>query len=264
MDLQLTDATALVTGSSAGIGFAAATALAREGARVVLNGRDAQRLDAARERLLGLVPGADVSAVAADIATEAGAEALLAAVPDVDVLVNNAATFGPHPFTELTDADWRQMLESNLLSGVRLTRHHLPRMLERGQGRIVFVASDAAAQAQVDQLHYSVSKTAVVALARGLAEMTRGTQVTVNSVLPGPTATEGVGRVMDGIAAQTGLTHEAIERQLFETTVPSSLIGRLADPQEVADLIVFLASSRAPLTNGAAVRAEGGIVRSIL
>jgi NAD(P)-dependent dehydrogenase (short-subunit alcohol dehydrogenase family) len=264
MDLELHDQTALVTGSTAGIGFATAVGLAREGARVWLHGRSLDRLDAARARLLEEVPGAAVELVAADLATAAGADELNAAVADVDIHVNNAATFGPNPFADIPDAEWTRFFETNVMSGVRLSRHHLQRMLERGHGRIVFVASDAAVQASTDQLHYTVTKTAVLALARGLAELTRGTAVTVNSVLPGPTATEGVGAVMDGIAEQTGMSHADIEAHLFANTVPTSLVQRLAQPEEIARLIVYLASPLSTMTNGAAVRAEGGILRSIV
>jgi 3-oxoacyl-[acyl-carrier protein] reductase len=263
MDLQLHDKTALVTGSSAGIGFAVAAGLAREGAAVWLHGRSADRLDAARERLLAAVAGADVRTVAGDLATADGAQGVIDAVPDVDILVNGAATFGPQPFAEIPDAEWTRFFETNVMGGVRLSRHHLGRMLERGSGRIIFVASDAAVQASADHLHYTVSKAAVLALARGLAELTRGTAVTVNSVLPGPTDTEGVRAVMDGIATQTGMSHEQIVTGLFAQSVPSSLLQRLARPEEIANVIVYLASPLAGMTNGDAVRAEGGIVRAI-
>ncbi|MDA0182523.1 SDR family oxidoreductase [Solirubrobacter phytolaccae] len=264
MDLQLHDTTALVTGSSAGIGFATAVGLAREGAHVVLNGRDAGRLDAARQRLLDAVPGASIDAVAANVGTADGAEALIAAVPATDILVNNAATFGPQAFADIPDAEWQRHFDSNVMSGVRLSRHYLAGMLERDRGRILFIGSDAAVQPQVDQLHYSVTKAAGLALARGLAELTRGTRVTVNTVLPGPTATEGVTGVLDGLSEQTGLSHDQLVTQLFETNVTSSLLRRLATPDEVANLLVYLASPLAGLTNGAAVRAEGGILRSMI
>lgn len=264
MNLRLDGRTALITGSSAGIGLAIATGLAREGAVVWLNGRHADRLEEARARLLAEVPDAEVALVTADVGSAGGAEQVLAEVPDVDVLVNNAATFGPQPFAEIPDDEWTRFFETNVMSGVRLSRHHLGRMLTRGEGRIVFIGSDAAAQASTDQLHYSVTKTALLALSRGLAEMTRGTAVTVNTVLPGPTATEGTGIVMDGIAEQTGMTREEIVGGLFADVVPSSLLRRLAQPEEIANLVVFLASPLSAVTNGAAVRAEGGILRSIL
>ena len=264
MDLQLQDKTALVTGSSAGIGFATAAALAREGADVIINGRDADRLADARARIAQAVPGASVEVVVADVATPDGAEALIAAAPAVDILVNNAATFGPQAFADIPDAEWIRFFETNVMSGVRLSRHHLHGMLERDSGRILFLGSEAAVQAQVDMLHYSVTKTAVLALARGLAEMTKGSRVTVNSVLPGPTHTEGIMGVLDGLSAQTGLDHAQLEKGLFENNVTSSLLQRFAAPEEVANLIVYLASPLASVTNGDAVRAEGGILRSIL
>jgi NAD(P)-dependent dehydrogenase (short-subunit alcohol dehydrogenase family) len=264
MDLHLQDTTALVTGSSAGIGFATAEALAREGARVVLNGRDPDRLAAAQARIEAAIPGATVSAIAADVATADGAEAVIAAAPAVDILVNNTGTFGPEPFLEIPDAEWTRFFETNVMSGVRLSRHYIQGMLERDSGRIVFVGTDAAVRTQVDQLHYSVTKTAVLALARGLAEMTKGTKVTVNSVLPGPTMTEGVSRLLDGFVAQTGLSPEQLERQLFETNFAASLLQRFVTPHEVANLVVYLASPLSSATNGDAVRAEGGLLQSIV
>lgn len=264
MDLQLTDKTALITGSSAGIGFATAAALAREGANVIINGRDGDRLAEAKARIEADVAGAAVETVVADVATTAGAEAVIAAAPAVDILINNAATFGPQAFADIPDAEWIRFFETNVMSGVRLSRHHLQGMLERDSGRILFLGSEAAVQAQVDMLHYTVTKTAVLALARGLAEMTKGSQVTVNSVLPGPTHTEGITGVLDGLAEQTGLDHAQLEKGLFENNLTTSLLQRFAAPAEVANLLVYLSSPLASVTNGDAVRAEGGILRSIL
>jgi 3-oxoacyl-[acyl-carrier protein] reductase len=264
MDLELNDKTALVTGSSAGIGFAIATGLAREGAAVVLNGRGADSLAAARERLLAEVPGARVETVVADVATAAGAEALTAAVPAVDILVNNAATFDIAPFAEIPDAEWSRYFETNVMSGVRLARHYLPGMLARDEGRIVFISTDAAVNMSTEMLHYSVTKTAALALARGLAEMTAGTKVTVNSVMPSATATERMKEMIGGIAEGSGQSPAEVEAGFFATNLQTSLLRRFAEPEEIASLVTYLASPRAILTNGDAVRAEGGIVRSLV
>jgi 3-oxoacyl-[acyl-carrier protein] reductase len=263
MDLLLNGRRALVTGSSAGIGFAIATGLAREGVAVTLNGRDKTRLEAAREHLLADVPDASAEVVAADIATAAGAAAVIEAVPDVDILVNNAAVYGPARFEDITDAEWSRYFEANLLSSVRLTRHHLGRMIDRGWGRILFIGSDAAVEVSPEMIHYSVTKTGALALARGLAERTRGTAVTVNSVLPGPTRTLGLGAVMDAVSGQMGVNRSDLEAGFFTSGRPSSLLQRFIEPGEIADLVTYLASPLAGATNGAVVRAEGGILHSI-
>jgi 3-oxoacyl-[acyl-carrier protein] reductase len=264
MDLQLTGKTALITGSSGGIGLATAVGLAREGATVVLNGRDAGRLERAAKQVVAEVPAADVRVAVGDVATGDGAAAVLAAEPDVDILVNNAGTYGPARFADITDAEWSRYFETNVLSGVRLSRHYLARMLDRGEGRIIFVSSDAALEVSAEMVHYSVTKTAVLTLARGLAELTRGTNVTVNSVLPGPTATEGLGGVLDTVSGQAGISRQDLEAGFFTQARPSSLLQRFADPQEVANLIVYLASPLSAVTNGAAVRAEGGILSAVV
>ncbi|QQQ74868.1 SDR family oxidoreductase [Saccharothrix sp. 6-C] len=264
MDLRLTGKTALVTGSTAGIGYATAVALAREGAAVVLNGRGAPRVAEAARRLAAEVPGAGITAAPGDVGTAEGAAAVTAAVPEVDVLVNNVSVFGPRPFADIPDSEWTRYFDTNVMSGVRLSRHYLAGMLARDDGRVVFVGSDAAVDMAVEMLHYSVTKTATLALARGLAELTKGTNVTVNTVLPGPTLTEGVGAMLDAGVAHTGLTREELQEQFFRHTRPTSLLQRFATPDEVANLIAYLASPLASVTNGAAVRAEGGVVRSVL
>jgi NAD(P)-dependent dehydrogenase (short-subunit alcohol dehydrogenase family) len=264
MDLQLEGKTALITGSSAGIGFASAVALAREGAAVVLNGRDADRLADAAQRLSALVAGAAVRTSVADLSTAEGANRLIDAMPEVDVLINNAATFGPAPFAEIPDAEWTRFFETNVMSGVRLSRHYITGMLARNSGRILFISSGAAVHVTVSQLHYSVTKAAVLALSRGLAELTRGTEVTVNTVLPGPTASEGADTVIEGVTEQTGMSRGQIIGHLFATDWAGSLLQRLALPDEVANLVAYLASPLSSLTNGAVVRAEGGTIPTIL
>ena len=245
MDLGLGEKTALVTGSTAGIGLATVTLLAKEGAAVVLNGRTEER-------------------VAADLSTAAGAERLIQGVPDVDILINNAGVFAPAAFEDISDAEWSRFFETNVMSGVRLSRHHFPRMLRRDRGRIIFVSSESAVQIPVEMIHYGTTKTAQLAIARGLAERTRGTGVTVNSVLPGPTGSEGVSTFVRELAASRGVTFETMEREFFATARPSSLLARFATPTEVANMIVYLSSAAASATNGAAVRVDGGVVRSVI
>ena len=263
MDLGLTGKRALVTGSTAGIGYAAAEALAREGAQVIVNGRTAPRVADAVERLKAAVPGAQVQGVAADLATAAGCADVVARHPSVDVLVNNMGIFEPKRFEDITDADWLRFFEANVLSGVRLSRHYVAAMRERGWGRILFVSSESALQIPSEMIHYGTTKTAQLAVARGLAETLAGTNVTVNSVLPGPTSSEGVGTFVAELARSQGKEPSQVEREFFETARPSSLLRRFTTPAEVASLIVYLASERASGTTGASLRVDGGVVRAI-
>jgi 3-oxoacyl-[acyl-carrier protein] reductase len=259
MDLGLADKTALVTGSTAGIGYAIAVALAREGAVVHMNGRSRDRVEQARTRLLGEVTNATVHLAPGDLSTADGAAQVINAAPDVDIVVHNAGIFGPRPFLEVPDAEWLRFYETNVVSGVRLGRHFVPRMVERDWGRLIFIGSDAAVATHISQLHYSVSKAAALSLARGLAEMTRGSRVTVNTVLPSATLTEGVQNMVDN----SGTSVDDFEKRVFGGTLSTSLIQRMALPEEVAHTVVFLASPLASLTNGAAVRVEGGTLRSL-
>jgi NAD(P)-dependent dehydrogenase (short-subunit alcohol dehydrogenase family) len=263
MDLGLTGKLALVTGSTAGIGYATARRFAMEGAVVVVNGRTEARVIGAVETLRRAVPGADVRGVAADVGTAEGARALMAALPVVDVLVNNAGIFEPKDFFAIDDADWTRFFETNVMSGVRLSRHYLPVMLQRDWGRIVFVSSESGLQIPVEMIHYGTTKTAQLAVARGLAERARGSGVTVNSVLPGPTRSEGVGDFVRDLAKVRGVAEAEVERDFFTTARPSSLLGRFATPDEVANLIVYTCSAAASATTGASLRVDGGVVRSI-
>ncbi len=264
MELGLRGRRALVTGSTAGIGFATAKMLAGEGAHVVVNGRTPERVAAAVARIRDELPGADLTGAAADLGGADGCAGLLERVPAVDILVNNVGIFEPKPFEEIPDADWFRFFETNVLSGVRLARHYLPRMRARNWGRIVFVSSESAVQIPAEMVHYGMTKTAQVAIARGIAEGTAGTGVTVNSVLAGPTASEGVTTFVEELGRSRGMDRAAMERDFFETARPTSLLRRFATPDEIAAAIVYLCGEPASATTGAAVRADGGVVRAIL
>ena len=263
MDLGLRDKLAVVSGSTAGIGLAIAAALAAEGAKVVVNGRTKARVDAALKAIQERVRGADLGGVPADLGTAAGVEAFLRQVPAADILVNNLGIFEPKPFLEIPDADWVRFFEVNVLSGVRLARAYLPGMLKKDWGRVIFISSESAQHIPAEMIHYGMTKTAQVAIARGLAESVAGTGVTVNSVLPGPTASEGVGGFLDSMAKQQKVSKAEIEKQFFANVRPSSLLKRFETPEEVASVVAFVASAQSEAINGSAVRAEGGVVRSI-
>jgi NAD(P)-dependent dehydrogenase (short-subunit alcohol dehydrogenase family) len=262
MDMQLDGKTALITGSTAGIGYVVAEGLAREGAAVVLNGRKPQTLDEAVARLQGAVPGAHVSGVAADVGAAQGVERLVAEVPQVDILVNNAGIFDPKPFFEIPDADWQRFYDVNVMSGVRASRAYLPGMLERDWGRIVFISSESGIQIPSEMIHYGMTKTAQLAVSSGLARLTRGTGVTVNAVLPGPTRSEGVTAFVASLGMDPNA--EGFEREFVHSARPTSLIDRLATVEEVANMVVYVASPRSSATNGAALRVDGGVVYSVV
>jgi NAD(P)-dependent dehydrogenase (short-subunit alcohol dehydrogenase family) len=263
MDLHLVGKRALVTGSTAGIGFAAALGLAREGAEVIVNGRTPARVEVAAQRICKEVPGANVRPVAADLSGAEGCNLLIQAVQDLDVLVNNVGIFEPKPFEEIGDDDWLRFFETNVMSGVRLSRHYLKGMRERDWGRIVFVSSESGVQIPPEMIHYGMTKTAQLAIARGIAETTAGTGITVNSVLPGPTRSEGVATFVERMAQQQGVDFATMEREFFETARPSSLLRRFASVEEVASMIVYACSAVASATNGTALRVDGGVVRAI-
>ena len=262
MDLQLKGKRVLVTGSTAGIGFAAARAFAVEGASVVINGRKQDRVDSAIAQIRKFQPSAELTGIAADVSNAVGCAKLIQTVPDVDVLVNNMGIFEPKPFEKIPDEDWLRFFEANVMSGVRLSRHYLPSMRRRNWGRILFVSSESGVQIPVEMIHYGMTKTAQIAIARGLAESVVGTGITVNSILPGPTRSEGV----ETFVAQAGGGGDsaAFEAEFFKSVRPSSLLKRFATVEEVASTIVYLCSPLASATTGAAVRADGGVVRAIL
>ena len=260
MNIDLSGKTALVTGSTSGIGHAIAKGFAEAGADVLVNGRTQSRVDEAVAKLssVGMARG-----IAADVSTAEGCKALLAAVPDVDILVNNTGIFEPKDFFEIPDEDWNRFFNVNVMSGIRLSRGYMPGMLKRDWGRIVFIASESALMIPKEMIHYGMTKTAQLAISRGLAELTRGTAVTVNSVLPGPTMSEGVETFVKDLAKQNGQSVETAAANFIKEHRPTSLIQRFASVDEIANMVVYVASKQASATNGAALRAEGGLVPTI-
>ena len=263
MNLGLPGKLAVVTGSSAGIGYAIAEALAAEGARVIINGRTEQRVNAAVEKLSLGNRGAEFSGVAADLGTSSGVEKFVAEVPAADILVNNLGIFEVKPFQEIPDEDWQRFFEVNVLSGVRLSRHYLPNMLKKNWGRIIFISSESGQNIPTEMVHYGMTKTAQVSVARGIAQTVAGTGVTSNSVLVGPTASEGAVNFMQSLARQQGKTMGEIEKEFFVSARPSSLMKRFETPEEIAAVVTFLAGTQSAVINGTAVRADGGVVSSI-
>lgn len=257
MDLQLRGKTAVVTGGSAGIGLAIANGLAAEGVSVTVPGRTKEKLDTA---LAGL---SKIRGVVADVASAEGAESLIRQVPETDILINNLGIYEPRPFAEIGDGDWLRLFETNVLSGVRLSRHYFPQMLAKNSGRVIFISSESAVMTPPEMIHYGVTKSSQLAISRGLAELTKGTAVTVNTVMPGPTRSEGIVEFLERMSTAKNPTPEQAEKEFFEKHRQSSLLQRLIDDSEIANLVVFLASPLSAATNGAALRAEGGLLRSI-
>ncbi|QDE41078.1 SDR family oxidoreductase [Luteibacter pinisoli] len=264
MKIDLSKRSAIVTGSTAGIGLAIAQGLADAGASVVVTGRTQARVDAAIAEIRKAVPAAKLSGVAADLGTAEGAAALIKAVPNTDILVNNLGIFEPKPFFDITDEEWSRFFEVNVNSGVRLSRHYAKGMADRGWGRVQFISSESALQIPAEMVHYGMTKTAQLAVSRGLAESLSGTGVTVNAVLPGPTLSEGVGEFFNKIAKDQGKTLEEVEADFIKTHRPTSLIERLLSVEEVANMSVYLASEQASGTTGAAVRVDGGVARQVV
>jgi NAD(P)-dependent dehydrogenase (short-subunit alcohol dehydrogenase family) len=263
MNLGLQGKLAVVSGSTAGIGFAIAATLAQEGARVVINGRTEARVTTAVEKIRQRMKGAELIGVAADLGTAAGVSAFVKQVPEADILVNNLGIFEVKPFLEIPDSDWLRFFETNVLSGVRLTRHYLPGMLEKNWGRVIFISSESAQQTPTEMIHYGMTKTAQVAIARGVAQTVVATGVTVNSVLAGPTASEGASEFVQNMARQQAISPAEVEKQFFASIRPTSLLKRFETPEEIAAVVAFVASTQSVAINGAAVRADSGVVQSI-
>ena len=263
MDFQIHSKIALISGSTVGIGFAIATELAREGARVVINGRSQKSVDAALARLRSLVVGADVQGVAADLSTAAGCQVLFDACPQADILVNNLGIFDPVPFDAIPDSEWQRFFDVNVMSAVRLARHYLLAMKVANWGRIVFISSESGVNTPGEMVHYGMTKSAQLAVSRGLAQSCAGTGVTVNAVLPGPTKSQGVAEFFGKLAADSGISIDEMERRFFAEGRPTSILKRMIDPAEVAALVAYVCSGRASATTGAALRVEGGVVSTM-
>ena len=263
MDLQLSNTTAFISGSTQGIGYAVAKTLAGEGVAVTLNGRDPVKLAAAVEKLAHEVPGATVDGIAADFAEPEQVERLCAELPDVDILINNVGLFDLKPFEEIPADEWRRYFEVNTLSAVRLARRLLPAMLARGRGRMVFISSESGVNVPADMIHYGASKAAMMAVANGLAKLTKGTGVTVNTVLGGPTYSDGVAATVEHLASATGQSVAQMKQAIIGAN-QTSLLGRFIEPEEIAAMVTFLASPVASATNGAAVRVDGGVLTSVV
>lgn len=262
MDLQLEGKTALITGSTAGIGNAIAKNLLKEGATVIINGRGNERINKAIETLKKDVPGANVSGVAADFSKKEDIDNLIKQVPMVDILINNAAIFGPKPFADIPDEEWFTFFEVNVMSGVRLSRHYFPKMLQQNWGRIIFISSESALQIPEEMIHYGMTKTAQLAVSRGLAELTKSTNVTVNTILPGPTKSEGVGGFIESLSKEQNKPVDEVEKDFFKTMRPTSIIQRFSTTEEVANLVTYIASPLSSATNGAALRVDGGVIKA--
>ena len=263
MDLELRGKLAFVSGSTAGIGMAIASRLAREGADVVINGRTEERVGEAIAQIKKDSRDANIRGIAADLGNANGCEEVVRQLPRVNILVNNVGIFEPKPFEKITDADWERFFAVNVMSGVRLSRAYLPPMKERNWGRIVFISSESALQIPAEMIHYGMTKTAQLAIARGLAETCEGTAVTVNSVLPGPTASEGVTEFVSDLAAEKSMSAAEFEKEFFKNARPTSILQRFIQPDEIANVVAFVCSPLASAINGVAVRADGGVVRAI-
>lgn len=264
MDLQLEGKLALVTGSTAGIGFAIAKRLTEEGASVIVNGRTQKSVDAAMNRLNGAEFKTTVHGAVHDLSGVDGVNALIAQFPKVDILVNNLGIFDPVPYESIDDGVWQHFFEVNVMSGVRLSRHYLPAMVVKNWGRVVFISSESGICPPKEMIHYGMTKSAQLSISRGLAEVTAGTGVTVNSVLPGPTKTEGAIDFLTRLAQAKRISMDEVERQFFREARPTSLVQRFTNPDEVASMVAYVCSPLSSATNGAALRADGGVVRSII
>ena len=264
MDLQLKHKTAFISGSTAGIGFAIAESLLKEGVKVIINGRSQSSVDDAVKSLQGIAGKEFISGIAADFSKADEVSSLIDKLPEIDILINNAGIFEPKAFEEISDEDWFRFFEVNVMSGIRLSRQLFPKMLKKNWGRIIFISSESAVFIPDEMIHYGMTKTAQLAVSRGLAELTQGTEVTVNSILPGPTKSKGVGGFIEDLAKNGNITIAEVEADFFKNMRPTSLLQRFLDVSEIANAVTFYVSPLASGTNGAAIRVEGGLVRSIL
>jgi NAD(P)-dependent dehydrogenase (short-subunit alcohol dehydrogenase family) len=263
MDLQLKGKVAFVSGSTKGIGFAIAKQLLQEGAVVVINGRDQEVVAAAVQKLEAEVPDAQVTGIAADFSKIEEVDHLLAQLPETDILINNAGIFEPKAFADITDKEWLRYFEVNVLSGIRLSRALFPKMLAKNWGRIIFITSESALNVPEEMIHYGTTKTAIHAVSRGLAELTKGSAVTVNTIMPGPTASEGVVDFVKQLATDQGISVAAAEEEFFKTMRPSSLIQRFSEVGEIANMVAYIASPLSSSTNGSSLRVDGGVIKSV-
>ncbi|MCF6405058.1 SDR family NAD(P)-dependent oxidoreductase [Chitinophaga filiformis] len=264
MDLQLKLKTAFVSGSTQGIGFAIARQLLAEGAKVIINGRTQEKIDLALRKLKQEIPGAEVSGIAADFADPEEVDHLLEALPAIDILVNNVGIFDLRPFFDTKDSDWTKFFEVNVMSGVRLSRALLPKMLERKWGRVIFISSESGINVPENMIHYGMTKTAMISVSRGLSQLTKNTGVTVNTIIGGPTYSEGVAGAVEQLSAAQGRNVEDVKADLIMALNPTSLLQRFIEPEEIAHLAVYLSSPLSLATNGAALRADGGVLNTIL
>ena len=264
MDLKLTHKKALVTGSTAGIGLAIAKELALEGADVIINGRKQEDVDKAVETLTQETSNQRVTGVAADFSKNEDVKRLLEQIPEVDILVNNVGIFNQVPFEEISDEEWFEIFDVNVMSGVRLARHYFPRMLKKNEGRIIFISSESALNIPTEMVHYGMTKTAQLAVSRGLARLSKGTNVTVNSILPGPTMSRGVEEMLEKQTGNAEQSTDEMTKEFFETQRPTSLIQRFAEVEEVAHMVAYIASPLSSATNGAALRVDGGVANYII
>lgn len=264
MDLQIQDKVALITGSTAGIGFATAKKLAQENCIVYINGRTQKNVNEAIKKIKDEVENAKVFGITADLSTKEGCKLLIKQLNKVDILINNLGIFEPVEFNKITDEQWYSMFDTNVMSGVRLSRYYFPKMLEQNWGRVIFISSESAYQIPKEMIHYGMTKTAQLSVSRGLAELTKGTNVTSNSVILGPSNSEGVTTFLANYAKEQGISFEQMEKDFFENVRPTSLLQRFTDVEEIANLIVYTASSLSSATNGAVLRADAGVVQSAI
>ncbi|SDL26059.1 SDR family NAD(P)-dependent oxidoreductase [Kriegella aquimaris] len=264
MDLKIKDKLVFISGSTAGIGYATAARFLNEGAQVIINGRKQDTVDAAVEKLKAEIKNANVSGIAADFSKVEDINSLLKKLPEVDILINNTGIFEPKAFADIPDEDWFKFFEVNVMSGIRLARQYFPKMLKKNWGRIIFISSESAVFIPEEMIHYGMTKTAQLAVSRGLAELTKGTNVTVNSILPGPTKSKGVSGFIEDLAKADNISVDEVEADFFKNMRPTSLIERFASVDEIANTIVYYSSELASATNGASIRVDGGLIRSIL